>query len=174
MTAFRRAHQCVREPQYKVMKKCVRCSKRLSGRQSEYCSRKCKNDNNNKLFQSCAAQQRRGRSRKLALINLHGNRCEMCSYDRNFSAPEFHHTEPKTKEFQLDLRSLSNRRWARILEEAKKCILVCSNCHKEIHNSGCTMALENSIPGCVAERPKKRNKKKTGKTRPFPDTSNNR
>jgi hypothetical protein len=97
----------------------------------------------------------------------------MCSYDRNFSALEFHHTEPNAEEFQLDLRSLSNRSWARILEEAKKCILVCSNCHKEIHNPGCTMALANSIPGYDAELPKQRNKKKAGKTRPFPDTSSN-
>jgi predicted HNH restriction endonuclease len=43
------------------------------------------------------------------------------------------------KSFQLDLRSLSNRRWSVITEEAKKCILLCSNCHAELHNPGCLM-----------------------------------
>ncbi len=135
-------HHKIRDLQNKVMKECVRCSKSLSGRQSMYCSRKCKNDNNNNRFQSYVAQQRRGRSRKLALISLHGTGCELCGYAKNFSALEFHHTKPQSKEFQLDLRSLSNRKWARILEEAKKCILVCSNCHKEIHNPECTTALD--------------------------------
>ena len=40
------------------------------------------------------------------------------------------------KGFNLDLRALSNRTWAGILNEANKCELVCSNCHKEIHNPG--------------------------------------
>ena len=126
--------------QSKVMKKCVGCAGRLTGRQSKYCSRQCKNDDNNNRLQSYSAQQRRGRSRKLALIDLRGTRCQKCGYDRNFSALEFHHIDPQTKDFQLDLRSLSNRKWAKILEEVKKCVLVCSNCHKEIHNPECTAA----------------------------------
>jgi hypothetical protein len=108
----------------------------------------------------------------LALIGLQGACCEMCGYSRNFSALEFHHTDPQTKEFQLDLRSLSNRKWVRILEEAKKCILVCSNCHKEIHNPECTIALGMSIEYHDVERPN-RKIKKAGFPRPFPDTSIN-
>ncbi len=152
------------------MKKCIRCAKHLIGRQSKYCSRQCKNDDNNNRLQSYIAQQRRGRSRKLALIGLQGACCEMCGYSRNFSALEFHHTNPQTKEFQLDLRSLSNRKWARILEEAEKCILVCSNCHKEIHNPECTIALGNSIE-CHDVDHSNRKTKKAGKTRPSIDTS---
>jgi hypothetical protein len=58
----------------------------------------------------------------------------VCGYDRNFAALEFHHLDPSTKAFNLDLRSLSNRAWERIVQESEKCELVCSNCHKEIHN----------------------------------------
>ncbi len=43
------------------------------------------------------------------------------------------------KEFQLDLRSLSNRKWESILIEAEKCILLCSNCHSELHNPDCVV-----------------------------------
>ena len=65
--------------------------------------------------------------------------CEDCGYDRNFAALEFHHTDPTTKNFQLDLRSLSNRKWASILAEMEKCVLLCSNCHSERHNPDCGM-----------------------------------
>lgn len=58
----------------------------------------------------------------------------MCGYDKNISALEFHHTNPEEKSFQLDSRHLSNTSMGKILEESKKCILVCSNCHKEIHH----------------------------------------
>ena len=58
----------------------------------------------------------------------------LSGYDRNLAALEFHHRDSRTKQFQLDLRSLSNRSWQVIAAEAAKCVLVCSNCHKEIHN----------------------------------------
>ena len=70
----------------------------------------------------------------MSLVKLKGARCQKCGYDRNFAALEFHHMNAKEKAFSLDLRSLSNRSWHRIEAEAKNCILVCSNCHKEIHN----------------------------------------
>jgi predicted HNH restriction endonuclease len=71
------------------------------------------------------------------LILHKGARCEMCGYRKNFAAPEFHHNDPDTKLFQLDLRSLSNREWSAVLEEAGKCRLLCSNCHAELHNPDC-------------------------------------
>ena len=116
---------------------CIRCDRTLSGRQTKFCSRQCKNNHTNHRHQSYLAQQKRGRIRKIDLIKLKGLRCQKCGYDRNFSALEFHHRNPVSKLFQLDLRSLSNRRWSVIVEEAKKCTLVCSNCHKELHNPDC-------------------------------------
>ncbi len=63
-----------------------------------------------------------------------GGRCALCNYSRNYSALEFHHLTSENKSFDLDLRSLSNRRWETILREVRKCRLVCSNCHRELHN----------------------------------------
>jgi len=85
-------------------------------------------------LQSYSAQQMRGRKRKIDLVNLKGGQCARCGYRRNHAALEFHHTDPSIKAFNLDLRSLSNRAWAIIVAESGKCELVCSNCHKEIHN----------------------------------------
>ena len=121
------------------MSECLNCGKRLIGRQTKYCSRACKNTFLNQQLQSYQAQQDRGRSRKLELIKIMGGECERCGYGKNYAALEFHHVEPNKKEFQLDLRCLSNRKWEVILLEADKCRLLCSNCHAEEHNPDCYM-----------------------------------
>ena len=119
--------------------KCIVCDKLLRGRQRKYCSRKCKNHSGNLSYQSYQAQQKRGRLRKLELIRMYRGSCEKCGYDKNYAALEFHHVDSRSKFFQLDLRSLSNRKWSVIVKEAEKCILLCSNCHAELHNPACSM-----------------------------------
>ena len=121
------------------MKKCATCHKPLRGRQRKFCSRLCKNVDTNNRLQSYKAQQRRGRERKLELIRLKGEKCGHCGYSRNYAALEFHHPNPNEKEFQLDIRALSNRRWDAVLDEAKKCVLLCANCHAEEHNPDCVL-----------------------------------
>ena len=79
-------------------------------------------------------QKDRALSRKKELVKLMGGRCCMCGYNKNYSALEFHHINPQDKEFQLDSRHLSNTSMESIIKESEKCILVCSNCHKEIHH----------------------------------------
>ena len=53
---------------------------------------------------------------------------------RNLAALVFHHKDSYAKDFKLDMRSLSNPKFASVLEEIDKCILVCANCHAELHN----------------------------------------
>ena len=109
------------------MADCVVCGSPLSGRKTRFCTRICKNSFGNNRLQSYRAQQLRGRERKIRLVRSRGSRCETCGYARNFAALEFHHLKPQAKTFNLDLRSLSNRRWSSIVTEAKKCALLCSN-----------------------------------------------
>jgi len=54
-----------------------------------------------------------------------GGSCIRCGYGANFAALEFHHSMGR-KRFELDMRSLSNRSWAVILREARKCELCCA------------------------------------------------
>jgi hypothetical protein len=121
------------------MKQCINCGAVLTGLQRKYCCRKCKNDFNNQVFQSYLAQQKRGRERKRKLLKLKGGECGLCGYNKNSAAMEFHHINPENKLFQLDLRSLSNRKWRDVEAEAGKCILLCSNCHAEHHNPECDL-----------------------------------
>jgi len=66
------------------------------------------------------------------LIALHGGKCKRCGYDKCAAALEFHHMDPDSKEFGLAQRG-ETRSLARMIEESMKCVLLCSNCHKELH-----------------------------------------
>lgn len=67
---------------------------------------------------------------KIKLVEYKGGECEKCGYDKCMSALEFHHLDPNKKDFTISGKSW---RYDRLKLEVDKCILVCSNCHKEIH-----------------------------------------
>jgi predicted HNH restriction endonuclease len=56
----------------------------------------------------------------------------ICGYGHCPEALDFHHRDPKQKSFGLSVRGLT-RSWEKIQKELDKCILVCANCHREIH-----------------------------------------
>lgn len=120
---------------------CVICATELQGNQKMYCCNNCKakahyNKQKNKSIitgNTAFSQERRGMSRKLELIEKKGGGCSICGYNKNIAALEFHHTDASQKELKLDKRTLSNSSMEKILKELEKCILLCSNCHKELH-----------------------------------------
>ena len=124
-----------------MKKHCKTCGAYLPHRHTVFCSRRCKNTDTNFRHQSYEKQQERERLRKLELIALKGGACSRCGYDRNYAALAFHHKVRETKSFELDLRSLSNRTWEKVLAEVAKCELVCNNCHAEIHNPECLVRI---------------------------------
>lgn len=79
-------------------------------------------------------QKLRSLKRKIYLIEKLGNKCCKCGYNKNLAALDFHHKNPQKKSFQLDARHLSNTKMDKILEEAEKCVLICANCHRELHS----------------------------------------
>ena len=79
-----------------------------------------------------AKQQERAIKRKLELIEYKGGECEKCHYKHNLSALEFHHINPDEKDFSISDRNIKLD-WEKIKKELDKCVLVCSNCHREIH-----------------------------------------
>lgn len=76
-------------------------------------------------------QNARNRSLKERLVEAAGGKCCRCGYSKCIAALEFHHPDPHAKEFTL----AQYRVFERALREAKKCELVCANCHREIHAS---------------------------------------
>jgi hypothetical protein len=73
--------------------------------------------------------QRRNENMKRA-IEYKGGKCVLCGYDRCHSALEFHHLDPDEKEFMI--ASIYTLSWNRIAKELDKCVLLCSNCHREV------------------------------------------
>lgn len=61
-----------------------------------------------------------------------GNKCSICGYNKNTNALVFHHVEPKDKLYTI-AQLIKFGREDLIIEEIKKCILICWNCHIEIH-----------------------------------------
>lgn len=116
-------------------KKCVRCDQDLTGKQSKFCSKKCKAKTHTYYQGNTNGRQKRvSRERKLKLIEMSGGSCEECGYRKNLAALSFHHIDPENKAFCLDARKLSNTRWDSIVAEWEKCQLLCLNCHAENHN----------------------------------------
>jgi excisionase family DNA binding protein len=77
------------------------------------------------------AVARRRRKLKAILVADAGGRCSLCGYDRYIGALQFHHRDGHTKEFGLADRGLT-RSLEAVREEARKCILLCANCHSEV------------------------------------------
>ncbi len=113
---------------------CEVCQALLTGRQRNFCSVKCRMKTTNFKHQVYTCQQARGLERKKQLIEIAGGECCDCGYKRNISALEFHHLNPQEKSFGIDLRKCSCAKWERLVEEVKKCVLICANCHRERHN----------------------------------------
>lgn len=75
---------------------------------------------------------------KLKAINLLGGRCCKCKAVVHHSAFDFHHKDPSKKD--RSIKNLISGSWKRIEKELLKCVLICSNCHREHHwreNNGC-------------------------------------
>jgi hypothetical protein len=78
-----------------------------------------------------AVARRRKRLREQA-VEYKGGKCIFCGYNRCQAALDFHHLDAKEKEFGISRDGIT-RSWAKTVKELDKCVLVCSNCHREIH-----------------------------------------
>lgn len=78
------------------------------------------------------------RRAKRQLVAEAGGRCVLCGYDRCVAALEFHHRDPGEKRFALGGRGLS-RAIGDLRDEARKCVLLCSNCHAEVETGVATL-----------------------------------
>ena len=73
------------------------------------------------------AERRKGYRKRVILE--HGGKCKICGYSKYLGALDFHHLDPLTKEDNINGCSTLKQ----VRNEAAKCLLVCSNCHREIH-----------------------------------------
>ena len=73
----------------------------------------------------------RRRRVKAILVAEAGGRCIACGYDRCIAALQFHHVDPAAKRFSLGRQGVA-RSLEKARAEARKCVLLCANCHAEV------------------------------------------
>lgn len=114
------------------LKRCSRCKKFLPI--SEFGKNKSEKDRLHYVCKTCRRKydEKHYNESKKIMHNLKINGCAICGYNKCDAALNFHHVNPKDKKFSLMIASM-NRSNKNILEEINKCILMCCNCHKEIH-----------------------------------------
>lgn len=69
------------------------------------------------------------RDARAKAVAYKGGKCELCGYDKYVGALEFHHKDPQQK----DPTGLRAYKLERLFAEVDKCMLLCSNCHREEH-----------------------------------------
>ena len=82
-------------------------------------------------YMRMAVKRRRQKLRDMARESK-GGKCMLCGYNKCPSALDFHHRDPAKKDFSLSVRGLT-RSWEKIQKEIDKCVLICANCHREVH-----------------------------------------
>jgi 5-methylcytosine-specific restriction endonuclease McrA len=88
------------------------------GATGQYRCRRCSRD---------AVAERRRKIKEI-LVREAGGRCVLCGYDRYAGALHFHHRVPSEKSFALSREGVT-RSLAKARQEARKCALLCANCH---------------------------------------------
>lgn len=74
------------------------------------------------------------KDRKMVLVEQRlGKSCYKCGYDRCFAALDFHHVNPEEKEYEPAVLLACMYSLEKFEKEIEKCVLLCSNCHRELH-----------------------------------------
>ena len=83
----------------------------------------------NKNLQYVRSSQKR---RRINLRRMCGDKCALCGQNKTPIALEFHHIKPENKSFAIN--DGHSRKLIDDIAEVEKCIMVCANCHREIHS----------------------------------------
>ena len=60
--------------------------------------------------------------------------CERCEYKTCNAALEFHHKDPSKKDGAISEMIRNRRSLKSVKREIEKCVVLCANCHRELHH----------------------------------------
>lgn len=86
----------------------------------------------------------RKRTKRKLIVSM-GDKCQICGYTKCDEALEFHHLDPTKKDFSFGAIRANPKKINSVINELKKCILLCSNCHREIHYGKVSLPTEYNI-----------------------------
>jgi hypothetical protein len=70
---------------------------------------------------------------KVRIVKAMGSQCQVCGYSKCTDVLDLHHIDPTQKELSFGAIRANPTSWTNIVIELRKCILLCANCHREIH-----------------------------------------
>lgn len=122
---------------------CNKCDKIFIYNRNKGCSKiKCP---------SCYVSEQRKKNKKI-LVEYKGGKCQICDYNKCIEALSFHHLNSNEKDFTISNKMSYSIK--RLKLETDKCILVCHNCHTEIHNNITAIPKNNIVLNeSIFERP---------------------
>ncbi|ATI16609.1 hypothetical protein [Salmonella phage LVR16A] len=82
---------------------------------------------------SCDLSRRKRKTEEVILEVFPSLSCEVCGYSKCKAALDFHHLDPSEKDFNLARITSTNMAKDKVIAELRKCVLLCSNCHREHH-----------------------------------------
>ena len=64
-----------------------------------------------------------------------GGKCAICGQTFEDCCYDFHHLDPEEKDFNISQMNTNGANsWIEVRDELKKCVLLCANCHRLLHN----------------------------------------
>lgn len=118
------------------MKQCISC-KQIKSLSEFYTNGKYHNKQKYKPnCKICCTLERKTivEAKRLAIEASFGMTCTICGYDRCSAALEFHHIDPNAKEYSPSNLINDATPLKTVFAELEKCVLLCANCHREVHS----------------------------------------
>lgn len=130
------------------MKKCTRCL--IEKEDQEFAKRNSDGSKRSSECKICHRQIRKAyyeANKQLEISRVKANKeeylswfqslkktlcCEICG-EKHIATLQFHHLDPKVKDFSISEASRRGLAKTKILDEIKKCQVLCANCHFKIH-----------------------------------------
>ena len=122
----------------KELKQCPKCNV-VKNRKTDFYQLKGQKVKVNGLCKPCLLESNAERRRavKQKAVDYLGGECSNCGYNKCIGSLDFHHLDPKEKDLNYSLfKTIFNKR---LTDELDKCILLCANCHRELHYNNDTL-----------------------------------
>lgn len=111
-----------------ISKKCSKCGKEFFPKKQAKTRKYCYDCVPEEGYNGATIRKRI----KQWALDYKGGKCQKCGYDKCIQALDLHHLNPNEKDFNISDKNIKLD-WEIIKKELDKCILVCANCHREIH-----------------------------------------
>jgi predicted HNH restriction endonuclease len=118
------------------MKKCFQCKEQKE--LTEFYKNKSNKDKHSGICKQCQSKNEKENNLKTKeWVSTLKKKCSMCDEKRSWVL-DFHHLDPSKKTMNISTYSISGTaafetKQNKILKELENCIIVCSNCHRDIH-----------------------------------------